>query len=685
MKIFKWLVALWVALALVACGGGGGSAGTPAGGSNAGTGGGGSTSKASISVEIYDQSNAVTTSLGAAGLATVKATLKDAKGAVVAGKKVSFVGDAKLIRISPASDVLTDSTGTATVQISSASITAAGAGTVSVTALIDGEAIVATKDYQITPLSLSLDNLDVGTTTALAAYGNRPVAVMAKINGVAATSTPVQVTFAVSCGTVLPAATATDSSGKASVTYTADAAACANSQVTITASAAGASPVQGTISVLPTQATNIQFASATPQIIYLQGSVGATQSDVVFKVVDVNGTALGNHSVSLSLVNPAAGGSAGLITTGVSLGTKGNTSVVTVTSDSAGLVKVPVYSGTVPTSVLVKAVSTVNAAVQAYSNVLTVARGVAVQSRLSLSLEKFSIEGLNLDGVKTDVIVRLADRVGNPVPAGTQVNFVSSAGVMIPPTCYVTDGVPGETSVCKSTLFSQNPRPAGGRAVVMAYVPGEEDFVDANGNNVYDLGEAFTDMGNALMDADQHEAYDTGEFSVPRAGSLACPTLPGSIKRPILLDGRPNTCDGVWGAADVRRQAQVVFASSAPVFASSTLTTRTVTINNNNFQEVTSVSVVVQDVNGNSMPTGTQVYAAPYTGSRLNLGISICEVVTDIPWSIQTLVDTVPNMVSPRTVTVALSDCYAAVGDRLIFTTKSPSGVVSSPLTVSLD
>ena len=681
MKIFKWLVALWVMLALAACGGGGGSAGTV--GSSTGTGGSSTTAKASISVEMYDQTGGVTTSLGAAGLATVKATLKDAKGVVVAGKKVSFAGDAKLIRISPASDVLTDSTGTATIQISSASITAAGAGTVSVAALIDGETIVATKDYQITPLSLSLANLDVGAAS-LAAYGNRPVAVTALLNGVAATSTPVQVTFTASCGTVLPATTATDASGKASVTYTADAAVCANSQVTITASAAGASPVQGTISVLPTQATNIQFASATPQIIYLQGSVGATQSDVVFKVVDVNGTPLGNHSVSLSLVNPTAGGSAGLITTGVSLGTKGNTSVVTVTSDSAGLVKVPVYSGTVPTSVLVKAVSSVNSAVQAYSNILTVARGIAVQSRMSLSLEKFSIEGLNLDGATTDVVVRLADRVGNPVPAGTQVNFVSSAGVMIPPTCYVTDGAPGETSVCKSTLFSQNPRPAGGRAVVMAYVPGEEDFVDVNGNNVYDAGEPFTDMGNALMDANQNGSYDTGEFTVPRAGSLACPVGAG---RSILLDGRPNTCDGVWGAADVRRQGQVVFASSEPNFGSTSISKRAVKINNNDYQEVTSVSVVVQDINGNSMPTGTQVYADPETGAGRTLDLLIfgCQVVTDTSWSINTLIETVPNVVGPKTVTVTLSGCFAGVGDRLIFTTKSPTGVVSLPFTVSLE
>jgi hypothetical protein len=337
--------------------------------------------------------------------------------------------------------------------------------------------------------------------------------------------------------------------------------------------------------------------------------------------------------------------------------------------------------------VLVKAVSTVNPAVQAYSNILTVARGIAVQSRMSLSLEKFSIEGWGLDSVTTDVVVRLADRVGNPVPAGTQVNFVSSAGVMIPPTCYVTDGVPGQTSVCKSTLFSQNPRPAGGRAVVMAYVPGEEDFVDANGNNVYDVGEAFTDLGNALMDANQNGIYDAGEFTVPRAGSIACPIGAG---RSVLLDGRPNTCDGVWGAADVRRQAQVVFASSAPVFGSTSVTKGTFinAITKKEYEEVTSVSVNVQDINGNSMPTGTEVYAIPYTSpghiSNLDL-LGFCEVVTDSSWLINTLVDTIPNVIGPRTVKVALSNCYAGVGDRVTFTTKSPSGVVSSPLTVSLD
>jgi len=319
-----------------------------------------------------------------------------------------------------------------------------------------------------------------------------------------------------------------------------------------------------------------------------------------------------------------------------SIGTVGNTDPVTLTTDANGKVSVPVFSGTVPTSVVVNAALVSNPLVQTDSAILTIASGRAAQARVSLSIKEMAIEGFNVDGVSTDVTMSVADRQGNPVPDGTAVNFVTEGGVMIPPVCYtggIQDPVTGEFSApgnsqCSVTIRSQAPRPADGRVSILAYVAGEEDFVDNNFNNIYDSGDSFTDLGNAYRDDNENLTFDTGEFSVPRTGSLSTGNgCPGLL-------GRPGTCDGVWGAADVRKQAIVVFASSeANIVGTPTSTNLTVT---------------VSDQNGTSMPTGSIVVA-----KTDGVGCGILGKVSSVPITVQ-------NSLVPLTVSFSLSDCGGA-------------------------
>lgn len=76
------------------------------------------------------------------------------------------------------------------------------------------------------------------------------------------------------------------------------------------------------------------------------------------------------------------------------------------------------------------------------SNLLTVASGRAVQRSLSLAFDKLSIEGFNFDGDEAYATLSLADRQGNPVPPGAQVNFVTESGVMMPAVCFVPPVTP---------------------------------------------------------------------------------------------------------------------------------------------------------------------------------------------------------------------------------------------------
>lgn len=637
MRLVKFLLSLALAVLLAACGGGGGDPGTPTNGCGNNCPPSTNTGTPTLSLVLLDAAGAPTTSVGSSGLVSARATLTDSRGNLVTGSLVRFAGDEALIKISPSSDALTDASGVATVYVSAASAQSAGAGELVASAVVAGVGASASKAFQLAPLQVALSNLNVGSAP-LVAYGTRPVSVVVTINGAPATNTPVQVAFTASCGSIAPASAVTDATGKASASYTASSSACAGTNVTISASAAGAAPLAATLSVQAPLVTNMQFVSATPQLIYLTGSVGPSRSLVTFKVVDINGSPLVNHAVQLSLVNSGPG---------ISFGTVGNTGALTQTSDSSGLVSVSVFSGTVPTSAVVRAASVSNPAVKADSNVLTVATGIAVQRAASLAIAKLSIEGLNFDGQSTSVTFSLADRVGNPVPDGTQVNLVASSGVLIPPSCVVSGG----SSACSSTLRSQGTRPVNGRVAVMAYVPGEEDFVDSNGNNVYDAGESFTDLGNAHMDANFNGVYDNGEFTVPRAGSQACPSS---------LSGRPNTCDGVWGANDVRRQAMVIFASSSAVITGA-------------FQPAvggvrSALDFVIADTNGNSFPTGSPVVVT--AEDRTSGNEVTCSLSGGVSGNFL-----IPNSLAPAAFTVGFKDCK--LGDAINIKVTSPTGLVT--------
>jgi hypothetical protein len=307
---------------------------------------------------------------------------------------------------------------------------------------------------------------------------------------------------------------------------------------------------------------------------------------------------------------------------------------VVKTTDLAGEISVPVFSGAVPTPLQVRATLVSNPAIETTSSVLTVASGRAVQARASLARSVFALEGWNIDGPTSNFTFSVADRQGNPVPDGTVVNFVTEGGVMVPPTCVTAGG----TSRCSVELRAQNPRPAGGRVTVLAYVQGEENFVDANFNNRYDPGETFSDLGNAYREDDESGAYSLGEFTVPRAGSTACDGGP---------HGRPNTCDGVWGPVDVREAAVVVFSSSAVEFIHRARNTATLV-------------VTAADVNGNSPATGSTV-TATYAGA------STCSVSEVFP-------KVVANQLHAVDITVALKDCNPN-SDTIRVTVTSPSGL----------
>jgi hypothetical protein len=128
-------------------------------------------------------------------------------------------------------------------------------------------------------------------------------------------------------------------------------------------------------------------------------------------------------------------------------------------------------------------------------------------------------------------------------------------------------------------FVSAQPRPADGRVTITAYALGEESFEDSNGNNIYDPGEPFQDLGNIFFDRRFNANYEAGEdefLSLGINSNQACATpIPPNprLALGVEMPSRPGTCDGVWSGAGqvyVRRATETVLSTSAarPLWAS---------------------------------------------------------------------------------------------------------------------
>ena len=157
-----------------------------------------------------------------------------------------------------------------------------------------------------------------------------------------------------------------------------------------------------------------------------------------------------------------------------------------------------VNSGTLPTPVRVNArCRAATPVIATVSSNLSVAVGLPSQLNFSLSQGTKNIEGYNIDGTPNTYQIIAADRSGNPVPAGTSINFVTEGGqVEAIKQTQLVSGIARTTA----NFVSSEPRPVDGRVTVTAYALGEESFLDLNGNNVRDAGESFQDLGNIFKD-----------------------------------------------------------------------------------------------------------------------------------------------------------------------------------------
>jgi hypothetical protein len=343
---------------------------------------------------------------------------------------------------------------------------------------------------------------------------------------------------------------------------------------------------------------SIQFVSATPENIGLKGTGGVGRQEtatVRFQVTDSTGGPVSGTTVDFTL-NTMIGG---IVVT-----------PTTATSDAQGFVQTVVSAGSVATSVRVTAtVNPSSPVIAAQSDQLTITTGIPDNDSVSLSMGCVNIEGWDLDGTSTPVTVRMSDRYNNPVPDGTSVTLNAEGG-QIGGSCSTTTTPSDGGGVCSVTFVAQNPKPANGRVSIIAFAIGEETFIDADADGIFNNADTPLEIGEPFRDDNENGIAEpgAGEFFADfnSNGLWDDPTHPNYVNFNGLL------CDSMTALCNpnetlfVSDQGVVVLSGSSAVISHSPVGALTAP---------GSVTVTVGDVNGQPMAGGTTIEAETSNGT----------------------------------------------------------------------
>lgn len=544
----------------------------------------------------------------------------DSNNAVVAGVPITFAADSGEIAVTSGT---TAANGRASAVLTTASSSALRTITLTATAgsAQDSELVIVVAPSNDNPPQprLGVLNPDGTFSSGVIGFGlaqvpaggstGMTIDVVDVANNNAVVTDTVDVTFTSRCigadSSDVNPNPATSFSGVVSATYVAKG--CSGDDVVTARATINGSNVQavGTINVLPANLGSIEFVSAVPANIGLQGSGQPETSTVTFRVKNEVGGNVGGQLVTFAL-NTTVGGITLAPTSG--------------TTNADGTVQTVVRAGTVATTVRVTATATqasTGTTVSSQSEQLTITTGLPDQNSFSLSAETLNAEGLSRDGTQVAITIRAADRFNNPVPNGTAVNFRTEGGD-IQGSCLTVGGA------CSVIWESQDPRPdavgasPAGRSTIFAYALGEESFIDADGDGLYDSTEIYGDLPEAFRDDSENGNREASEefidIDTDGAYDVADTAFNG-----LLCDaggGTPVQCSPQRTTVNVRASLVMVMSGSSAVInpASDVSVTGTGVTYDAGTRTITvpdagsfGISVVIRDANDQPMASGTTV------------------------------------------------------------------------------
>ena len=390
--------------------------------------------------------------------------------------------------------------------------------------------------------------------------------------------------------------------GQARAEYTA-AGCVGNDEIRATATADGTNfTAIGVVAVAADPIASIEFLAADPSTIALAGTGGTEASRVSFRVLGESGEPISGAEVVFSL-NSTTGGL--------------TLSPTSAFSNTVGEVSTVVNAGTVATTVRVTATEqSTGQATQ--SSGLAVSTGIPDSDSFSLSADTLNPEASDFDGVTVDFTIRAADAFNNPVPDGTTISFYAEGGA-IAPSCATAGGS------CPVTWTSQNPRPDDRRVSILATAIGNESFTDANGNGLFDDGEAFTDLGEAFADENENGVYDLGEFFIdfgPNGTPDGVRNGPDGRYTGVLCAPTASTCSNL--ASVIVSEELVITMSSITPGERILLDVPTTTLLEDGDDipaigtDSRELEIVLVDDFGNSLPFGTSFQVTVTEGYSLS-------------------------------------------------------------------
>lgn len=579
----RLLTCVSMAVALVACGGGGGDPGGSTSITNPGT----TPAEPKITLQLVDAENKPITTLSGGQAGQVKVTVLDSRGKAAPNEVVKFTAEDTLLQFTPVSGTaLTDASGVAIITVKPANANAAGAATITASVVAAGKTVTGVINVAVGAAPLTLGTIDFVPKREgeiLPAFGTALLQIPVTSGGVPATTVS-GLTINSLCSNDGTASLVLGSveKGVQSVTYTNKG--CLRVTDTITVSLGN---VNQTININVGKANigTIQFVGSDLQgsSIVLRGSGGLGRKEsaiLTFRVLDQNSIGLPGVDVTFTattntgslIVQPAK-----------------------ATSDATGNVTTTVASGTIPTPVRVVAQATRNGTtISGLSDSLIISTGLPIQKSMSLSADSYNIDGLNYDSATAKVTVLMADQYGNPISDNTAVNFVTEGGAIATPE---EGGCKTKGGGCTVDIKSQAFRPINGRVTVMAYVQGIEDFVDTNGDGLYSCrepilanpkdptpyrplvdsctvgtGEGFKDQGDPFLNTGDHAIIrgNPGGDTLQRnpAKDLDRKYTPAKGDLPFPYNRTVYSAEGnqQWGLNYIWRETEIVFSGDEPTF-----------------------------------------------------------------------------------------------------------------------